>query len=172
MLQSFLIWFSVCFICYFLRTVYNLLNYKQKKIVESKNVLITIYIVMFILWFSWFQMCFVDPIKMSLPLWFRYIGLLFFLTGVLLFVFSNIKMKGFEDKGYLVKKGIYSRIRNPMYLGFIIGIIGFPIFLQKLLSFSSSIIWLAHIIIWKVLEERELEKKYPEYIEYKKNTWL
>ena len=172
MLRLFLIWFSVCFICYLLRTIYNILSYRQKKNADSKKVLITIYIVMFILWFSWFQMCFVNPIKMSLPLWFRYIGLLCFTTGIFFFIFSHIKMKGFEDKGHLVKKGIYSRIRNPMYLGFIIGIIGFPIFLQNLLSLSSSIIWIAHIIIWKVLEEKELENKYPEYIEYKKNTWF
>ena len=172
MLKSFLIWFSVCFICCLLRTIYNILSYRQKKIADSKNVLTTIYVVMFILWFSWFQMCFADPIKMSLPLWFRYIGLLCFITGVFFFIFSHVKMKGFEDKGHLVTKGIYSRIRNPMYLGFIIWIIGFPIFLQKLLSLSSSIIWIAHIIIWKVLEEKELEKKYSEYIEYKKKTWF
>lgn len=172
MLKSFLIWFSICFICYVLRTIYNILNYKQKKYVDSKNALIAIYVVMFILWISWFQMCFSDPIKMSFPLWFRFIGLLCFITGIFFLIFSHVKMKGFGDQGNLVTKGIYSRIRNPMYLGFIIWIIGFPVFLQKLLSLSSSIIWIAHIIVWKILEERELEKKYPEYLEYKKRTWF
>lgn len=172
MSKSFIIWFGICFTCYFYRTLFNILNYYNYKIVKSKYVLSSVYIVMFILWFSWGQMCFVDPVKISLPLWFRYFGLLLFITGIFLFIFSHIKLKGFEDKGYVVKKGIYSRIRNPMYLGFIIWIIGFPIFLQKLLSLSSSIIWIAHIIVWKILEERELEKKCPEYLEYKKRTWF
>ena len=81
-----------------LRTVYNILNYRQKKFVERKNVLTAIYIVMFILWFSWAQMCFADPIKMSLPLWLRYIGLFCFITGIFFFILSHAKMRGFEIK--------------------------------------------------------------------------
>jgi len=42
-----------------------------------------------------------------------------FITGIFLFIFSHFKLKGLEYKGYLVKKGIYSTIRNLMYLGFI-----------------------------------------------------
>ncbi|MBN2285141.1 MAG: isoprenylcysteine carboxylmethyltransferase family protein [Tissierellales bacterium] len=117
-------------------------------------------------------MCFTDPAKISFPLLIRYIGLVLFIAGIFLFIFSHTKLKGFEDKGYLVRKGIYSKIRNPMYLGFIIWIIGFPLFLQKLLAFLSSIIWITCILIWKVLEEKELERKYPDYKEYKKKTWF
>ena len=172
MLKTFLIWFGICFTCYFYRTVFNILNYHNYKFVKSKFVFSSVFIVMFISWFSWGLMCFVDPVKISFPLWFRYIGLLLFITGIFLFIFSHIKLKGFEDKGYVVKKGIYSKIRNPMYLGFIIWIIGFPIFMQKLLALLSSIIWITHIIIWKVLEEKELERKYPDYKDYKNKTWF
>ena len=172
MLKSFFLWFGICFVCFCYRTVFNILKYHNNKLVQNKFVFSSVFIVMFILWFSWFQMCFIDPIKMSLPIWIKYIGLLFFITGVFLFIFSHSKLKGFEDKGYVVKKGIYSKIRNPMYLGFIIWIIGFPIFMQKLLTLLSSIIWIAHFIIWKVIEEKELERKYPDYKEYKKKTWF
>ena len=81
-------------------------------------------------------------------------------------------MKGLEDKGFLVKKGIYSKIRNPMYFGFIIWNIGFPVFMEKLFSLTSALLWTANILLWKVLEEKELEDKYPEYLEYKKKTWF
>ena len=107
-----------------------------------------------------------------MPSWIRYIGLLLFLAGVTFFLVSHIKLKGFEDSGYLIKKGIYSKIRNPMYLGFIIWIVGFPLFLQKGFAILSSIIWVTHILIWKGLEEKELERKYPDYKEYKKKTWF
>ncbi|MBN1893943.1 isoprenylcysteine carboxylmethyltransferase family protein [bacterium] len=127
---------------------------------------------MFVLWFSWFQMCLLDPTILPVPGWIRGLGLFLFVAGVFLFVFSHTKMKGFEGRGVLIKTGIYSRIRNPMYLGFIIWIIGFPLFMRKMLSSLSSVIWIVHILVWKFLEEKELEKKYPEYGEYKARTWF
>jgi protein-S-isoprenylcysteine O-methyltransferase Ste14 len=125
-----------------------------------------------ILWFSWFQMCFSDPIKIDIPDWIRYIGLLLFLTGVFLFIFSHMKLGGFEDKGELITGGIYSKIRNPMYVGFIIWIIGFPVFTQSIATIASAAIWILHIVYWKILEEKELERRYKEYREYRKRTWF
>jgi protein-S-isoprenylcysteine O-methyltransferase Ste14 len=113
-----------------------------------------------------------DPVMLTIPLWLRYIGLALFVVGVLLFFLSHTRMGGFEDKGGLVTQGIYARIRNPMYLGFILWIIGFPIFMQSLVTLASAVIWIAHILYWKLLEEKELEKKYEQYSEYKKKTWF
>lgn len=168
----FFIWFGICFVCYITRTAFNVLNYKKNPLAESKKIVTSIFIIMFVLWFSWFQMCFLDPIKMNIPDWIRYIGLSLFLMGVFLFIFSHTKLKGFEDTGELITGGIYSKIRNPMYLGFIIWIVGFPIFTKSLITLVSSTIWISHIIYWKILEERELEEKYKEYREYKKKTWF
>lgn len=166
------LWFCICFVCFLIRTLFNLLNFRHMKIAENKILISAIYVVMGTLWFSWFQMCFAETVKVSIPLWLRYLGLAGFIVGVLLFIFSHIKMKGFSDKDGLVTRGIYSKIRNPMYLGFVIWIIGFPVFLQKILTLFSSIIWIIHILIWKILEEKELEGKYPKYSEYKKKTWF
>jgi len=167
-----LIWFGICFVCYMIRTVFNVLTYKRNPLAENRTIVNGIFIVMGILWFSWFQMCFLDPIKMNIPECIRHIGLLLFLIGVFLFVLSHIKLKGFGNKEQLTTGGIYSKIRNPMYLGFIIWIIGFPIFMQSLITLASSAIWVSYIMYWKILEERELEKKYKEYQEYKKKTWF
>jgi protein-S-isoprenylcysteine O-methyltransferase Ste14 len=171
-LTAFSIWFGICFICYLLRTVFNLLKLRQERIVKSKAVVAGVHVVMFILWFSWFQMCLADPMEIALPQWLRYVGLTFFIAGVLLFVVSQVRMRGFEDRGRLVAGGIYSRIRNPMYLGFVIWVIGFPVFMQRLLALLSSTIWVTHLMIWKASEEKELERKYPEYREYKEKTWF
>jgi protein-S-isoprenylcysteine O-methyltransferase Ste14 len=164
------IWFGICFVCYFIRTVFNVLNYKKSPWAESRKLLAVVYIVMFILWFSWFCMCFNDPIEMDIPDWIGYVGLGSFIMGFALFILSHGKMKGFEDKGKLVTEGIYSKIRNPMYLGFIIWIVGFPIFTRSLITLLSSVIWISFILTWKRLEEKELEKKYENYREYKKRT--
>jgi protein-S-isoprenylcysteine O-methyltransferase Ste14 len=155
-----------------LRTIFNVLKYKNSPLAENRKVVVSVFIVMGILWFTWFQMCFSDPIKINIPGWIRYIGLLLFLTGVFLFIFSHMKLGGFEDKGELITGGIYSKIRNPMYVGFIIWIIGFPVFTQSIATLASSAIWISHIVYWKTLEERELERKYKEYREYRKKTWF
>jgi protein-S-isoprenylcysteine O-methyltransferase Ste14 len=168
----FFISFAICFVCYILRTSFNILVHRKSPLVENRKVVISIFIVMAILWSSWFYMCFSDPIKIDIPGWARYMGLLLFLAGVFLFIFSHIGLKGFEDKGELITHGIYSKIRNPMYLGFMIWIIGFPIFMRSLITLASSVIWIPHILYWKLLEEKELEKKYEEYKEYKKKTWF
>lgn len=172
MVISYSIWFGVCLVCYLIRTIFNVLHYKGSPWAESRKVLAVVYAVMFILWFSWFSMCFNDPIEMDIPEWIGYIGLGLFIIGFALFILSHGKMKGFEDKGKLVTEGIYSKIRNPMYLGFIIWIVGFPIFTRSLITLLSSIIWISYIFLWKIIEEKELVKKYENYREYKKKTWF
>ncbi|KPJ72807.1 hypothetical protein AMJ52_05060 [candidate division TA06 bacterium DG_78] len=172
MKKDFIIWFGICFICYIIRTVFNILNYKKSPLAENKKIVTSVLIVMGILWFSWFQMCFSDPIKMNIPAWLRYIGFLLFLLGVFLFIFSHMKLRGLKDKEGLVTSGIYSKIRNPMYLGFVIWLVGFPIYMQCFTTLVSSLIWISHILYWKTLEEKELEGKYKEYTEYKMKTWF
>jgi len=168
----FLIAFAICLVCYILRTVFNISKHRKIKWTENRGTFIGILVIMFILWFSWGQMVFSDPIKMNIPDWVRYIGLALFIIGFSLFILSHIKLKGFEDRGHLVMKGIYSRIRNPMYLGFVLWIIGFPIFMQSLATLASGVLWIAFFMYWKMLEEKELEEKYKEYKEYKKRTWF
>ena len=169
---EFFIWLEVCFLCYIIRTAFNMLSYKKNPLADNKIFVTIMFIIMGILWFSWFGMCFLDPIKVNIPIWFRCIGLLLFLMGVFLFIFSHMKLRGFKDKEGLVTSGIYSKIRNPMYLGFIIWLVGFPIFMQSLITLASSLIWVSYILYWKTLEEKELERKYKEYAEYKKKTWF
>jgi len=170
--QIFWISFAVCFLCFLARTVYNYLNFRKPDLVAKKYVTTVIYIVMGILWFAWFQMNFTDPVKVSLPLWFRLLGLAFFIIGVSLFLFAHAGLGRLKDDGKLVKRGIYSRIRNPMYLGFILWVIGFPVFLQSMLALASAVLWITHFMIWKTLEEKELERRFENYREYKAQTWF
>ena len=124
------------------------MKFKKNPLAENKIVFAVILGVMAILWFSWFQMCFFDPVKIAIPVFARVAGLLLFAVGVFLFIFSHMKLKGFEDRGELKTDGIYSKIRNPMYLGFIIWVIGFPIFTRSLLTLVSSPVWVAFFIFW------------------------
>jgi protein-S-isoprenylcysteine O-methyltransferase Ste14 len=131
-----------------------------------------IYAVMAILWFSWGQMCFTDPIRPEIVEWVRYLGLGGFVAGIALFVVSHLGLKGFRGGRGLVTGGIYSKIRNPMYLGFIIWLVGFPVYTRSLVTLLTSVLWISFILYWKVLEERKLQKEFDEYSEYKKKTWF
>ena len=168
---EYIIWSSVCLISLILRTVYNIMKFRKHPVAQNKIVTVSTFVIMGIFWFSWFQMCFYDPVKMDIPNGLRYSGLTLFIGGVLLLIFSYLKIRGIEA-GEFARTGIYSRFRNPMYLGFIIWVIGFPVFLESLVTLISSIVWISFFIQWKWLEEKELEKKYPGYREYKKSTWF
>lgn len=168
----FFISFGICLLCYLTRTLYELRKMIPNLLPIKKINTKYISVVMGILWFSWFQMCFLDPVRLNIPDGIRYTGLLIFLTGVPLFVLSQVKLKGFEKRQSLITTGIYSKIRNPMYLGFIFWLIGFPVFMKSLVTLLSSVLWISFIIYWKLLEERQLMKKHKSYHDYKKNTWF
>jgi protein-S-isoprenylcysteine O-methyltransferase Ste14 len=169
---TFVVFFALCFMCFALRTLFNYLKFRGSPLAGKKAVVNAVYVVMAVLWFSWFQMCFFDPVKIAIPGWLRYAGLALFVSGVFLFVFSHVRLGGFMERGELVTGGIYSRIRNPMYLGFILWVVGFPVFTRSLATLISSAVWIAHFLCWKILEERSLEKKFPQYGQYKKQTWF
>ena len=167
----FYISFGVCFVCYAIRTSYYVLANRGSEFVENKKFVIFLFITMFFLWFSWFYLSFNDLYKMSLPSWVRYTGLALFIIGVFPFLFSHIIIRG-QETDKLITTGIYSKIRHPMYYGFIIWIVGFPIFTNAAFTLASAIIWIPQILYWRVSEERKLEQKYPDYKEYKSRTWF
>jgi protein-S-isoprenylcysteine O-methyltransferase Ste14 len=169
----FCICFGVCFICYAIRSWYHVLANRGSELAENKRFINVLFVIMFFLWFSWFGMAAIDPYKLNPPSWARYTGLALFIIGVCLFILSHVKMRGQKaDQNEFVTTGIFSKIRHPMYFGFIIWIIGFPVFTNALFTLASAIIWIPQILYWKSSEERQLVKKYKEYQEYKKQTWF
>jgi protein-S-isoprenylcysteine O-methyltransferase Ste14 len=128
---------------------------------------------MAVLWISWFLLCSVDVYRVSVPEAVRYFGLLLAIVGVIIFIAALLTIKTLENyDGDLITKGIYSKIRHPMYLGFILWSIGFPVFYGAIFPFILSFLFIANILFWRYLEEIELEKRFPDYREYKKKTFF
>jgi protein-S-isoprenylcysteine O-methyltransferase Ste14 len=124
-----------------------------------------------LLWASWFALCSLDIYKIDLPGIVRYSGITLVGIGVIVFLTGLYTIKTLESyEGDLITKGIYSKIRHPMYVGFILWLIGFPIFSGAVFSFFLSFIFIANVLFWKYLEEKELEKRFSSYLEYKKTT--
>jgi protein-S-isoprenylcysteine O-methyltransferase Ste14 len=126
---------------------------------------------MFILWFSWFSMNFSDPLRIALPLWLKVPGLILFVGGIVLAVVSHIHIPGYGT-GQLRTTGIYAKIRHPMYFGFMLWLVGFPLFWQSMTTLITAVLWVPAFASWQILEEKQLVEKFPEYREYKKRTWF
>jgi protein-S-isoprenylcysteine O-methyltransferase Ste14 len=101
----------------------------------------------------------------------KYFGFALIGVGIVVFLVALITIKTLESyEGDMITKGIYSIIRHPMYLGFMLWLIGFPIYFGALFSFLLSFVFVANVLFWRYLEEKELEKRFSSYTAYRKTT--
>lgn len=128
---------------------------------------------MTLMWVSWFGMCPLDPMPLALPPIIRWIGFGIFVAGLVLAIGALIQLRGVENIDRLVTTGLFTRLRHPMYLGFILWIFGWAIYHGALTSFWVGLVGISNIIYWRHLEEGHLEKSYGDkYREYRQRTWL
>lgn len=117
------------------------------------------------------------PLKLTLnlPHGVQSLGFVLMVSGGLLAVYSAISLKkNFRPSpqprtgGYLVTSGLYGIIRHPAYAFIILAVFGLSIWtddvVRVMLAVCLSILFDAKTRV----EERWLEKTYPEYAEYKK----
>jgi protein-S-isoprenylcysteine O-methyltransferase Ste14 len=168
--ELFFILIIVCTITHIIRTVYEILKHK-KMLKPGKLSFIIVLINMLLLWASWFALCSLDLYKIDLPDIIRYFGIFLVVLGIIIFLTGLLTIKALESyEGDLITHGIYSKIRHPMYVGFILWLTGMPVFYGGLLSFSLCIVFIANVLFWRHLEEKELENRFPVYKDYKKTT--
>ncbi|HUS50490.1 MAG TPA: methyltransferase [Candidatus Paceibacterota bacterium] len=101
--------------------------------------------------------------------------------GVIL-IFLGLYLSFFglkEIKGNLVKakrvydKGIYSKIRHPIYSGLIVSLFGFSLIINSLLFFIYSFLTILMFIWIAFYEEKHLIRRFKKnYEEYKKKTGM
>ena len=168
----FFILIFVCILTHIIRSVYELLKYK--KILQPTGLsFIIMFLNMALLWVSWFALCSLDEFKIVLPDIIRYIGLLIVIIGLILFLTALLTIKTLENyEGDLITKGIYSKIRHPMYLGFILWSFGMPVYWGAYFSFILSFIFIGNVLLWRYLEEIDLVKRFPGYNDYMSNTFF
>jgi len=168
--QSFIFFVSLCVITHIIRTIYEVLKHK-KKLKLNRISFIIVFINMVVLWISWIALCSKDIYKIALPSIIQYIGLILFIMGLIFFITALFTIKTLEIyEGDLITKGIYSKIRHPMYLGFILWLIGFPIYFGAVFSFIIAFFFSGNVLVWRYLEEIELDKRFLDYKVYKTKT--
>lgn len=161
---------GICIFTHIVRTIYEILKHR-KRLVPDKRSFIVVFINMITLWVSWFLLCNVDASHMELPSVISYFGLMLAVLGVLIFLVALSTIKSLETyAGDLITHGIYSRIRHPMYLAFILWIIGLPVFYEAYFSLLLAMVFIANVLFWRYLEETELLSRFSGYREYRKRT--
>lgn len=162
----------VCVITHIIRTIYEILKHRNQ-IKPDKLSFVIVFINMMLLWISWFTLCSLDVYRIKLISIFRISGFLLVGVGMIVFLIALFTIKTLESyEGELITKGIYSKIRHPMYLGFILWLIGFPIGFGAFFPFLLSFFFIANVLFWRYLEEKELEQRFPTYLDYKKTTFF
>jgi len=92
-------------------------------------------------------------------------------------VYSFIKARGspvpLNPPKELVTTGLYSRIRNPMLVGWFILLFGLGILLNSisLIFIFTPLFILLNVLYIKTVEEKEMEKKFgQQYLKYKESV--
>ncbi|OKL44449.1 methyltransferase family protein [Pseudovibrio exalbescens] len=73
-----------------------------------------------------------------------------------------------EDARQLVTSGVYQYTRNPMYMGLLLMLLGWAIFLSSMASFTGLIVFVAYMNQFQITpEERALKAKFgSDYDDY------
>jgi protein-S-isoprenylcysteine O-methyltransferase Ste14 len=159
-----------CIIAHVSRTIYEILKHK-KKITASRLSFVVVFTTMMVLWISWFALCMMDTSSIDLPNIIRYFGIFLVALGIVVFFTGLLTIKALESyDGDLITHGIYSKIRHPIYLGFILWLLGMPLYSGGLIAFALGLIFIVNVLFWRHLEEKELDNRFPAYKEYKKTT--
>ena len=105
-------------------------------------------------------------------------GFCFMILGVLAFKKAKTTVNPLkpEQASHLVVKGVYAYTRNPMYLGMLLLVIAWGIFLLSLLALLMLPVFVVYIYFFQIrAEEAAMEKLFGnDFIAYKKRVrrWL
>lgn len=148
---------------------------KESGRVNSRNrvVFLVVFAAMCMMWAGWFEMCPLDPFPVVPPAGVRWVAFGAVLLGFGLAVGSFLQLRGVENIDRLVSTGLYSKVRHPMYSGFILWIVGWVVYHGAVISLVPGIAGILSIFYWQRLEEASLESRYGEtYRRYRTGTWF
>lgn len=156
-----------------IRTSYELLKKAGRVNPKSMIIFAVVFAVMCLLWASWFSLCPLDPVRFALPDIVRWMALSMVIVGLGLAIGGVVQLRGVENIRHLVTTGLFSKLRHPMYTGFILWIAGWAIYHGAVVSLVMGCVGIGNILYWRRLEEENLESWYGEdYRGYRHGTWF
>lgn len=115
--------------------------------------------------------------KWDLPIMVRWVGLMLFVGGVLLSVYSRVVLgdaystaRNFSKPDHLIQHGPYSYVRHPIYSGTLLMGSGFELVVASYLFFAVLILGTVIIYFCAKEEEKRLMNWFLEYRDYQKRV--
>ena len=103
----------------------------------------------------------------------RWIGLALSVCGAALFLGALMQLRALENTKVLVTTGLFSRIRHPVYLGFILWYVGWPLYHGAVLSLGLGWLGIISTLWWRTVEEKHLVVQFGDaYRQYTQRTWF
>jgi protein-S-isoprenylcysteine O-methyltransferase Ste14 len=162
---------GLCLIGLAVRTGYELLKKNGRLDTRNKAVFAVVFVAMCCMLASWPAMCPIDPVRLAAPGYLRWIGWGMVAVGLALVLGGLVQLRGLENIENLVTTGLYSRLRHPMYTGFILWILGWVLAFGAMVSLAIGIVCIANILYWRWLEESALRSQHgQEYLTYCQHT--
>ena len=170
---NYFIFLGLCLIGLAVRASYELLK-KTGKVNQKSNIVIAIvFAAMCLILSSWCFMCPLDPLHINLPSVVKLTGLVILIIGSGTALGGVIQLRGVENIDHLATSGLFSRIRHPMYTGFILWILGWVICYGAAASLIVALVCIGNILYWRQIEEENLLSAYGEtYLRYRMKTWF
>ena len=160
-------------LCLAIRSTYELLKEAHRIKPERKLTFALVFSAMCVLWASWFALCPSDPFRIEPPDLLRWIGFAIFILGLVLTLTALAQLRGVENIDHLVTRGVFKKLRHPMYVGFISWIGGWSIYHGAYVSLAIGTLGIASILWWRHLEEARLEAQFGiAYRQYRSKTWF
>lgn len=164
---------GLCAVGLVIRTTYELLKERGKVETKNRAIFAVVFVAMIAMLASWPLLCPLDPKRVAVPAVVRWLGLGTVTAGVALAVGALVQLRGLENIDHLVTTGLYSRLRHPMYAGFLLWIAGWVVAHGALLSLALGLVAIGNVLYWRRLEEGALESCYGEaYRAYRRDTWF
>ena len=148
----------------------------MKKILPPQLFFIFIILMGIINWSFSFTKYILYPFNL-VGVFFLFFGILIAIVNKKLFIKKETNVNTFGDPDKLITEGFYKYSRNPMYLGFVVALLGITILFGS--GISSVILLVIFVLIvdrWYIVFEENLMLKHfgKEYIKYCEDTrkWI
>jgi protein-S-isoprenylcysteine O-methyltransferase Ste14 len=160
---------AVFVLCLALRCRYEVLT---RRGVENPGERLVI-VAMFVLWPTWFAMTVLDPSSLGVPTQWRWIGLALTVVGAGMVVVAFGHLRALIHPEALVTTGLFTKIRHPVYLAFMLWLVAWPVYQDAAVSLAFGALGIAATLYWRHTEQLNLLEQYgDDYREYMKRTWF
>ena len=173
MVTTYIIVAGLCLISLMIRTSYELLKKAGKLGTKNKVIFALVFVAMCLMLASWPVMGPLDPWRIPCPGIVVWIGFGVVTAALALMIGGLAQLRGLENIDHLVTTGLFSRLRHPMYAGFVLWIVGWVVRYGAVASLAVGLVCIGNILYWRHLEEVALESRYGgDYRVYRQGTWF